>query len=376
MSKKILLLTLDTFHSPGGLQGMSKTLSHSLHQIAEKNKWNVSLHALNDHDAELIPKYFPSSNFKGFNKNKIKFILRSIWTGTRSDVVILSHVNLSIIGLALRFLNPRCKIWLITHGIEVWRPLTLWKKDIWKTADRIICVSNYTKHKVIELHQVNPKKCIVLNNVPDPFIKFPITFEKPERLLKRYQLKTSDKVIFTLTRIANSEHFKGYEQVMKVVSRIRHRIPNLKYMLTGPCDKNEKIRLQQLAKEYGIEDNFILTGFVNESELADHFLLADVFVLPSKKEGFGIVFLEAMAFGLPIICGNIDGSIDAVRNNKMGTALDPDDLDKLEQAILSKLKDPLSTEDRRNIQRQCLQHFNIAHYKKALEKLIIDESIA
>lgn len=378
MSKKILLLTLETFRAAGGLQRMSRTLGHSLHQICKRNNWSVDLYALNDRKSDLMSQYLPSSTFKGFNRNKITFMLKSIRNGMDADVVILSHINLSLIGIALRLLNPKCNIWLITHGIEVWRPLRSWKKAIWKIADRIICVSSFTKTKVIELHHANPDKCLVLNNVLDPFIKLPISFafDKPEALLERYHLKTSDKVILTLTRIAATEQFKGYEQVIKAISRIKDRIPNLKYMLAGPCDEPEKIRIQQLVKDYKIEDNFILTGFIEEQELADHFLLANVFVLPSKKEGFGIVFLEAMAFGLPIICGNLDGSTDAVRNNEMGTAIDPDDMNELEQAMLLKLRHPLSTDERKNIQHQCLLYFNEEDYRNSLEKLIKDGTTA
>lgn len=357
---------------------MSRTLGHSLHQICKRNNWSVDLYALNDRKSDLMSQYLPSSTFKGFNRNKITFMLKSIRNGMDADVVILSHINLSLIGIALRLLNPKCNIWLITHGIEVWRPLRSWKKAIWKIADRIICVSSFTKTKVIELHHANPDKCLVLNNVLDPFIKLPISFafDKPEALLERYHLKTSDKVILTLTRIAATEQFKGYEQVIKAISRIKDRIPNLKYMLAGPCDEPEKIRIQQLVKDYKIEDNFILTGFIEEQELADHFLLANVFVLPSKKEGFGIVFLEAMAFGLPIICGNLDGSTDAVRNNEMGTAIDPDDMNELEQAMLLKLRHPLSTDERKNIQHQCLLYFNEEDYRNSLEKLIKDGTTA
>lgn len=349
---------------------MSRTLAHSLHQLSIKNSWQLDLYALNDKLADLISPYLPPAHFKAFNKNKVRFALETIKAGRKADLIILTHINLALIGWTIYLLNPKCQIWLIAHGIEVWRPLKLWKKSIWKIADHIICVSRYTRNKVIELHHANPDRSMVLNNVLDPFIELPVLFDKPESLLKRYHLNADHKIILTLTRIAATEQFKGYEQIIKAVSRIKHSIPEIKYLLAGPCDEQEKVRIQQLVKDHGLEKNFILTGFIEEAELAAHFLLADLFVLPSKKEGFGIVFIEAMAFGLPVICGNVDGSTDAVRNEAMGTAIDPDDIHELEQAILLKLKHPLITEERINIQRQCLKYFNTQDYKDALETLM------
>jgi len=93
----------------------------------------------------------------------------------------------------------------------------------------------------------------------------------------------------------------------------------------------------------------ILTGFIDESEFADYFLLADLFVLPSKKEGFGIVFIEAMAYGLPVICGNADGSIDAICNGELGKAVNADDPAELEDAITGYLDEPLTAAARRRI---------------------------
>lgn len=376
MPKKILLLTLETFAATGGIQRMGRTLAHTLHQLCEKNSWKVDLYALNDQQSHLMSQYLPSSNFKGFSKNKARFVWQSITNGINSDLVILSHVHLSFIGVMVRLLNPKCKIWLITHGIEVWRPLKLWKKAIWKIADQIICVSSFTKDKVMELHQADPGKCLVVNNVLDPFTKLPVSFNKPDYLLERYNLKRGHKIILTLTRIAGTEQFKGYEQVIKAISRIKHSIPNIKYLLAGPCDEREKVRIQQLISAYNLEDKFMLTGYIKEQELADHFLLADLFVLPSKKEGFGIVFIEAMAFGLPVICGNVDGSTDAVRNGEMGMAIDPDDINALKQAIRSKLMQSPTTDERRKIQQQCLQHFNEQDYMDTIENLIKDGAIA
>ncbi|TKC60964.1 glycosyltransferase family 4 protein [Pedobacter hiemivivus] len=375
MSKRILFLTLETFSAAGGIQSMNRTLAYSLYELCKKNNWDIKLYCLNDLSADVKPKYLPFFCFKGFGKNKAMFTLKSIMNGMNTDLVLLSHVNLSIIGLAIRLLNPNCKIWLIAHGIEVWQPLKGWKKRIWNTANRVICVSQFTKSKVMKLHGASPSHCVVLNNVLDPFIKLPENFDKPEYLLRRYGLKPGDPVVFTLTRINLAEKFKGYDQVITAVTRIKQYLPSIKYILAGPCEPTEKSRIEQLVADQGLSNNFILAGYIEEKELADHYLLADLFVLPSKKEGFGIVFIEAMAYGLPVICGNVDGSIDAVRNSEMGMAIDPDDIDGLEMAIIQKLSMNLTIDDRKNIQGQCLKHFNETNYRDILEKLIINETV-
>ncbi|HEY4194318.1 MAG TPA: glycosyltransferase, partial [Mucilaginibacter sp.] len=110
--------------------------------------------------------------------------------------------------------------------------------------------------------------------------------------------------------------------------------------------------------------------------LTDHFLLSDLFVLPSKKEGFGIVFIEALACGLPVICGNADGSIDAIRDGELGTAINVDDLGELEKTIDRYLKTPLTLTTRRDLQRQCLLYFNEMHYRNNLKKIINNEPVS
>lgn len=375
MSKQILLLSLETFGATGGIQRMGRTLAHTLHKLSLKHKWTVRLYALCDRTQDLMPAYLPATSFRAFNRKRFRFVFSSIRAALKADVVILSHINLSIIGCLVRLLNPDCKIWLIAHGIEVWQPLKFWKKAIWKHCDKIICVSRFTQEKVKGLHCASPVKCSILNNIPDPFLAVPQHFRKPGYLQERYQVAADQKIVFSLTRISATEHFKGYDQVIAALGRIKNQ-GNISYMLAGPYDKAEKARIMQLVSRQGLAGNFILTGHIREEELADHFLLADLFVLPSKKEGFGIVFAEAMTFGLPVICGNADGSIDAVRNPKMGTAIDPDDPEALEQAIGQRLNQPLTTANRTEIQRQCLKYFNQQLYMQALEKLLENEKIA
>ena len=75
-------------------------------------------------------------------------------------------------------------------------------------------------------------------------------------------------------------------------------------------------------------------------ELPDYYRLADVLVMPSTGEGFGIVFLEAMACGIDVIGGNQDGSIDPLGDGAVGSAIDPDDSEELVSAISAALRKP------------------------------------
>jgi phosphatidylinositol alpha-1,6-mannosyltransferase len=372
MSKKILLFTLQTFSTTGGIQKMTRTLGHSLHQLTKQNNWEFKMFAAYDANHDLMPQYVPAENFKGFNSNRVSFVLQSLKEAASSDVIILSHINLSFIGVIIKTINPKCKVWLVAHGIEVWRPLSRWKKALLNTCDKVVCVSNYTKQQVVKLHHTDAGKCVVLNNAIDPFMKLPSVFAKPKALLKKYNLTGTEPVIFTLTRLAASEQYKGHEQVIIAVGKLKLKFPNIRYILSGQYDTEEGMRIKEMIAANDVQEQVILTGFVAEKELPNHFLLADLFVLPSKKEGFGIVFIEALACGLPVICGNADGSIDAIRNGELGKAIDVNNVTELEEAITESLKAPLTLQQRANLQQQCLLHFNEQEYMNKLQQLLND----
>lgn len=352
---------------------MTRTLAHSLHLLASRKNWDFCLWSAYDADDDLMPQYLPAKNFTGFGTNRVAFVLKTITAAKKPDVIIISHINLALVGLLIKIINPGCKIWLIAHGIEVWRPLSKLKNIFLKRCDKIICVSSFTKQQMIKRHKTDAGICDVLNNAVDPFIKLPVTFTKPAGLLKQYRLQNTTPVIFTLTRLASTEQYKGHDHVIKVISKLKDKFPGVRYILAGQYDHKEEIRIQRLISEAKVDEQVILTGFIAEAEIPDHFLLADVFVLPSKKEGFGIVFIEAMACGLPVICGNADGSVDAICNGELGTAVNTDDLVELENTIAKYLTNPLSADGRQHLQQECLRHFNETEYIKKLEKMLTDE---
>jgi phosphatidyl-myo-inositol dimannoside synthase len=377
MSKKIILFTLQTFSTTGGIQKMTRTLAHSLYHISKQKNWDFKLWSLYDSRYDLMSQYLAPENFVGFGRRKSMLAVKTLGTATHADIVILSHINLALLGVVIKIFHPKCQLWLVGHGIEVWRPLNFVKRIFLKRyCDKIICVSNFTKTQMIRMHHSDPDHCIVLNNAIDPFIKQPNEFDKPEYLVNRYSLTPANQVIFTLTRLASSEQYKGYEQVIKAVGRLKQKFPGIKYILSGQYDATEELRIKELIRACKVDDEVILTGFLNEKELADYFLLADLFVLPSKKEGFGIVFIEALACGLPVICGNADGSVDAIRNGELGTAINVNDVEELEKTIITYLENPLTVATRESLQSRCLRYFNEMDYRKHLLRLINDELAA
>ncbi len=122
-----------------------------------------------------------------------------------------------------------------------------------------------------------------------------------------------------------------------------------------------------MIRQLGLEGRVIFAGFVADEELAAHFNLADIFVMPSEKEGFGIVFIEAMFYGKPVIAGNADGSVDALCNGELGLLVDPVSVDEIRDAVKKMLDDPADyLPDAKKLEA----HFGYSGYKKRLHECL------
>ncbi len=364
---RVCFYNLDAFATMGGIEKFNRALLYGLSGL-EKESY-IMADGASMYDSVGEEEYFNNSNYRVYKKNKVLFVWQEMLTSYKYRQVILGHVNLALFGLLIKLINPKAKIYLVAHGIEVWGKLGGLKKVLLNKCDSILAVSNYTKRQLIDVNGINPDKIVIFHNTIDPFFHFPTHFEKPGYLINRYNINEGDKIILTLTRLAYTEKYKGYDKVIDVMPKIVQKYPNVKYLIAGKPDEKEESRLKEMIQFHRLENNVFLVGFIAEEEITDHYQLADLFIMPSKKEGFGIVFIEAMACGLPVIAGNQDGSVDALKNGELGMLINPENkdemLDKLEMVLNS---NSYTVAQKKLLQQKVNSHYGYSHFYQNLKK--------
>ncbi|RDC56229.1 glycosyltransferase family 1 protein [Pedobacter chinensis] len=367
-SKKILLLSLHTFSLTGGIEKVCRSVTKIL------SDWSVTLKntpaVMSMYDEKPDTRYTANTNFKGFNGRKWSFLLHAIKAGLNADIIILSHINLLSVAWIIKKLKPQKRIILFAHGIEIWGKLSPWKTSFIKNNVEIWAVSRYTADQIMIRHHIPKTQVSILNNCLDPFFDPPAAFKKPKTLLEKYHLPSTSKVLFTLTRLSHSEQYKGYDQVLATLKDLPK---DVYYILSGKADAIETKRITDLIAANHLTGRVLLTGFLPEEDVIDHFLLADVFVMPSKGEGFGIAFIEAAACGCNVIAGNQDGSSDALLDGDLGTLVHPERIAEIKSAILSRLEPANSNQHA--IQQKCLDTFGFQRYQENILKLLNLSSI-
>jgi phosphatidyl-myo-inositol dimannoside synthase len=253
----------------------------------------------------------------------------------RFDVVICSHINLLSIAAAAAKVQ-QVPLLLVVYGIEAWKAPRGLAGRLVKRADAVVAISEYTKRRFLAWSGVTPSKVHVIPCCVDAK-RFGLG-PKRDDLLKRYRLH-GRTVMLTVARLAGVERAKGIDEVMESLTDIAREISNISYLVVG--DGTDRPRLEAKAAALGVSKRVVFAGYVSEEEKADHYRLADAFVMPGRGEGFGIVYLEALACGLPIIASTLDASGEVVLNRRFGRVVNPDRPSELKAAVVDLLMEPV-----------------------------------
>jgi phosphatidyl-myo-inositol dimannoside synthase len=252
-----------------------------------------------------------------------------------ADVVFCGHLYMAPLAWLIARLKG-AKLVVQMHGIEVWPHPSRLQRAATEAADLVLCVSRHTRAKVVGWAAIAPERVIVVpNTVGDGFMP------GDGRELRAASSAAGKRVLLTVGRLAPSDRYKGHDRVIAAIPDLVGRGHDVVYLIIGQGD--DRARLEELAQETGVADRVRFLGSVGAECLTQAYRMADLFVMPSTGEGFGIAFLEAMASGTPALGLAAGGAPDALADGELGTLVPEED--DLAAAIARHLATPKPNPD-------------------------------
>jgi len=266
----------------------------------------------------------------------------------RYDWVFCGHLHLAALARAVAG-AAGAALWVQAHGIEAWREPPAPLRAALARARLVTAVSRVTRRRLLRWADLHPSRVRVLANTWDPRFR---PGAPPPGLRER--LGGGRALLLTVSRLDPQERYKGHDQVLRALTLPALAGPHGPvYVVAG--EGADRARLQALARELGIAQRVRFLGAVPDRELPDLYRAADAFAMPSTGEGFGIVFLEAAACGVPVVAGNGDGARDALRDGRVGRLVDPRDPAAVAAAIAAALAAPVPPAGFEVFRRECFR---------------------
>jgi glycosyltransferase involved in cell wall biosynthesis len=322
----------------GGVQEAGRQTAIALTAIARARGWSTRYLALNDPlGGQVIQVQTRSVQFTGFQRGKVRFILATIRNATPNvRVIIAGHPNLGPPASLMRRFARNAKTVIVTHGVDVWTHLTPSRRRALLAADVVLAPSSYTIERLTSIHGIRRRKIQLLPWPIDPvFLKLA---ESPTALPIPHGFPEGPTIL-TVGRWVASEKYKGADDLIRAVARLRSVRTPVTLVLVGTGD--DLPRLKGIAARERLGDSVRFFENLERAELAGCYARASIFALPSTGEGFGLVFLEAMAFAKPVVGVANGGTLDLIRNGVNGVLLPPRDSDALLHSLGQLLGNPL-----------------------------------
>jgi len=330
---KCLFVALGVRHAIGGMERFNQRLLRSMAELASGGGFEYRSVALWD-----TPKLagLEQAAYEACSSSKplaaVRFFRHvMLW---RPDAILYGHILLSPLALGARLLSSGSRNLLIVHGREVWREPFRRRVPLWERAavrlgiDEIVSVSRLTMDRMREAYDLPAAMFHLLLNAVD--------VESAGRVPPAEVRGRGN--ILTVTRLGKLSHYKGCGTVIRAMPLVLRSFPEATYHIVG--EGESRPGLEALARQMGVSGRVRFHGRLGDSELERMYQSADVFILPSKGEGFGIVYLEAWKHGLPVIAGNQDAGAEVVTHGHNGLCVDPDSPEQIAAGLIELLSAP------------------------------------
>jgi glycosyltransferase involved in cell wall biosynthesis len=306
----MLLALSSLLGAPGGIPSFNRLLVRAAAEFAKTHRLRLRVVALTD-QPDADPSFFPSlsagfpPSYVACRGSRIHFAREVLGQLGRTRVVVLGHVNLSPLGVPFR------RFGVIAHGTDVWTPLPLLRRLALRRAAVAAGVSEHTLRSLCQVQGVQPSRCQRLINALDEASlaladATPSTVDESSPRLR----------LISITRLHPTEP-KGIDLVIRSLPSL----PNVDYQVVGEGEALPSLRA--LAEELGVVERVQFSGCLSEPDKHAALAASHALVLPSSNEGFGIVYLEAMAHRKPCLAAQVGGAPEVVIHGETGLVVEP-----------------------------------------------------
>jgi phosphatidyl-myo-inositol dimannoside synthase len=323
---RVLALVSDAFGGYGGIAQYNRDFLTAL--IASGCASSVFILARNQAYSESPPQHLRQVIPRG---GRIGYSVSAVLAGLscRPDIIFCGHVNLAPLAAFIARLRW-AKLIVQGHGIEMWQPGGRFRRLAIMASDLVLCVSRFTRRMLLDWADIPPERVVVLPNTVREL------FSPGDGCAFRRKLGLENRrVLLTVGRLNSGEQYKGQDRIIRAMPGFVAAGQDVVFVIIGDGDDRE--RLEAIARDEGVSDRVVFMGQCDAEQLVDAYRAADLFVMPSSGEGFGITFLEAMACGTPALGLAAGGAHDALADGLLGVIAEDE---TLAEAILRVLCGP------------------------------------
>lgn len=303
-------------------------------EVKSRNEFGISIH--------------------GAANNKLSFLVQMQLMSLGSNFVFFDSAGIARSRIRIPLFKSPYAVWI--HGIEVWENLKPQAYHALKEATCIISNSHYTLDRFQKLHGkfYQARVC-------------GLATEEDERPL--FKLNKQSQNILILARIDKSENYKGHVELINSMDIICKDIPTAKLIIAG--SGNGVASLKELAARSQFSNNIEFRGFVPQQSIPDLMNEADIFAMPSRGEGFGLVYAEAMRNGLPVIASIHDAGQEVNFDGKTGLNVNLDDKYDLPKKIIYLLNNrEIHNEMKKSAQEYWSEHYTFMSFHRRFTKIV------
>ena len=357
--------------APGGVQRAGRHLAAVLTEFAASRGMECRLLTLNDspelHRMTLAGREFV---FTGCEHAKGRFTVTAVKAARRkAKLVLAAHPNLTPVVQAMRIVAPRMKSIVCAHGADVWEPLGILQRLALRHSNLVLAPSKDTAEHVATEQGVPEERIRVLPWGLDPQFEALISPGSHPVLPENFP---SGRVILSVGRWLAAERYKGMDTLITALPRLLTQRPEVQLVLVGSGD--DRAWLEDLAEQTGVNRHVhFLTG-LTYSEIAACYAACEIFAMPSGGEGFGLVYLEAMACGKPVIGGLHGGAPEVIQDGVTGYLVPHGDPIQLATSMETLLADPVHAKEMGARAKQRAEHdFRFNVFAKSLKKILREQ---